>query len=309
MNKSTGGFSVTEIMVALGLVSVVAVGILKLAEVNLKSSRTAAVNYELGSFKDEIRQFLSSSENCTKSFQKNGNSFIDFKSNMSTVSFNTIKRDDGSVNGVSKYDNNTKYRDGTLKIKTIQIGPYIPNNSTTDLFSGATRLFITYEKQGLVFGTQTVTQAIELTTALEGGTGSNKNNLRSCSAKIEVASNNECGTKKCVRAEIANAVGEQCFEVDSTGSCSIDYPQAGTATKNVCVYVIRDEWFSGAQTAPPEVQTIMLNGNFPCPGNIGSNTIPPWTAFGHTFHSSEPAQLHLTQKTYTVKICCRKNPP
>lgn len=314
------GLSLVEITVVLGLMGLLAVGALKLFEVNFKASRTVAVNYELASFKDELRQFLSEPKNCIASFQKSGNSFNNFSS-ATNLLFSNLKRNDGSANVVIQYNTSDKYGDGALKIKSIKLGPY-QSNGPTDQFQGKTTLSIEYEKQGLIFASNLSVHELKLNTTLKGGGGTDKNQLVSCSVKQQENAGGpagDCATKGCVRAEIDSVLGNQCFEVDGAGSCSGDYLQAGTKSKTRCLYVIRDDFnhrlgsTSGpstvsAQAPGPSMATVVMDGVGTCPPAVA--TIPAWgSSGGEQSHSAQTAQMVLTQSTSTVKICCRKFPP
>ncbi len=298
------GFSITEVLVVTGLIGILALGFMKLSELNFRSTRTVAVNYELASFRDEIRQFLSIQDNCIASFIDSSSPTTQFPDSIIKFSFQNLKEKNVPI---PKFQTNTLYRDGTLQIKDITVGPFTPK--PLDPFTGTAKLIIKYKKQGSVFGGEEVTQNMDLFASLKGGTGVDKNNLFSCSIKpVASSSGGDCATRSCVRAEIEKATGSNCFE--TTGSCSGDYSLASVTSKSICVYVARDS-YSGGTTASgggPKSPGMMLVApieiNGLCPDRIGH--FPSYISGGYLQGESE---LLLTQKTNILNICCRKFPP
>ncbi len=307
-HRRESGLTLTEIVIAVGLLSILAAGFMKLSELNFRSTRTTAVNYELASLKDEIRQLISDSSACKNTFAGIRRSTTD--TNPFNITTPLKKKDNTAL-----YAPNTLIRDGTLKITSIQLGTFAPD--AVGSFTGTVPLTLKYQKQGLIFGGTTVTQdPITLNVTLNNIAGVDQFKILSCSTKSDPTSG-DCGSKLCVRAEIEKATGSGCFE--TTGTCTGDYLQASSQTKKICTYVIK------ASTSVLQVYELAVFGSASCPLNTPGSYLPmpPITypagtanvvggiAVGTTSSGTSPlGDMQLLQTSaFTVNTCCRKFPP
>jgi prepilin-type N-terminal cleavage/methylation domain-containing protein len=121
--KNSKGFSLVEVMIVAGLIGGLALMVMKVQEQSAKTARTFQSQMEITQLLHEIRQVISSKENCRKTFLNlNAKNSSDEE-----IKYLAYKNQAGNWKSKFKADNQTVYGDG------IKIVRYLLNDSYSDV--------------------------------------------------------------------------------------------------------------------------------------------------------------------------------
>jgi type II secretory pathway pseudopilin PulG len=137
-NKNQG-FSLPSVLVSMGLLGVLAVGVMQLSQTMTKSSKSSEVKAELVFVQNQIVQVLLSGTHCNKNFK---DKVVPINANSTPISITQLKRDNGTTDGIVAFDTTGTYGNGQIKISSMQVeGPVnLVNNS------GSITLKVTFER-------------------------------------------------------------------------------------------------------------------------------------------------------------------
>jgi len=113
MAKMQSGFSMVEVLVAAALLAALALGISKLTQDQLKSTKTVETRFEYNAIINDIRQILGNPDSCRATM---GN----LNARNTPTGINDIKRATSTGN-VSRYQVNSKYGNGAVGIVSYKL--------------------------------------------------------------------------------------------------------------------------------------------------------------------------------------------
>lgn len=144
------GFSLLEIVVAMGLAAGLLIFYLKMEAQQVKKQKTIQTNIELDSFYNDFKSTINRPGYCNKSFENtylNDNSFI---------SISNIKNPLGNI----RYEVGKIYGNNQIKLVSIDLKKFKPDNK--EGLEGLATLEIMIEKLGAIYGTKFLKKEIEI---------------------------------------------------------------------------------------------------------------------------------------------------
>lgn len=147
MNKQHG-FSLIELMIALGIMTAALMGYMKMMAHQTKQNRTNVAAQELSNYYREISAYIGKGQICEKTF-------ID-KALVNNLKINSIKK----RNGTDKYLVGAPYAGNVVKIKSMNLTEVEKEHD--NIFKGSAQLTIHFEKMGKVYGVKEIRKTIEL---------------------------------------------------------------------------------------------------------------------------------------------------
>lgn len=148
--KNTEGFSLIEVMIAVGMLSVVALGMMQLSEMKAKQDRTSRINSEIDSFMLDLKGLLGSPGYCLKSVENQ------VFTNDTGLEFKAIKTPIGRV----RYSVGETYLNGSFKLSALEFQNFMAE--TSDGRDGVATLKVSFEKQGKIYGARQVSRTVEM---------------------------------------------------------------------------------------------------------------------------------------------------
>jgi prepilin-type N-terminal cleavage/methylation domain-containing protein len=155
-NKSKQrGFSLVEVLIAAGLLSIISYGLMSLITNATKQQKSIVAKDAMRELTGEIRNVLSDSIACTKTF--GGNDFTISTGADPEVKVNHIK---DALNN-DKYSVDSNYFNELLKLKAIKLEKLIIDVGSSPV-TGVAKLNLTAEKLGDIQGSRTTHQVISI---------------------------------------------------------------------------------------------------------------------------------------------------
>jgi Tfp pilus assembly protein PilV len=152
---NTKGMSIVQVMVAAGLMGALAIGLMKLSQKNMKSSKAYETKNDITAIIGEIRGMLSSPDACKESFVPGGTASIDATNSGDTVT--SIKNSSGNA----KFQEGTRY--GSVILNNILITDQQDSDVTVNSNDvGETYLKVTFDRGSQTFGNRMLTRNIKL---------------------------------------------------------------------------------------------------------------------------------------------------
>jgi prepilin-type N-terminal cleavage/methylation domain-containing protein len=148
--KNESGFTLPEVLMAMAIMSVVALGYMHLTQQRAKDERTKRVNEEITIFLADVRGLLSTRDSCKSTFAQTR------ILNTNPISIPAIKN---SV-GVEIYSNSHFHREGLFEISALTLED-IKSSGAIGSETIAT-LNITFERKGAILATPQITRGMEL---------------------------------------------------------------------------------------------------------------------------------------------------
>ena len=148
--QKPNGFSLIEVMIAVGMLSVVALGLMQLSEMKAKQERTSRINSEIDTFMVDLKGLLGSPGYCLKSLENQ--TFSDQRG----LKFDSIKTPIGRI----RYSVGEVYANGSFMISGLEFENFMPE--TEDERDGVATLKVSFEKQGKIHGASQVSRTIEM---------------------------------------------------------------------------------------------------------------------------------------------------
>jgi Tfp pilus assembly protein PilV len=157
------GFSIVSVLIAIALMSVVALGVMQLTKMMSTTTKQSEGNTEIVSMQNQIIQLLINRKHCSKSFE---NKTLP-ANNTSSISLNVLKRDNGTNPGRTAFDKTTEYGNHTVKISSIKLyGSNAISNNQANV-----NLEITFEKiSKIIKGSKTVTKKFPIFVEVDNAT-------------------------------------------------------------------------------------------------------------------------------------------
>ncbi|MBC7429306.1 MAG: type II secretion system protein [Bacteriovorax sp.] len=148
--RNRRGFSLLEIIIAMGLATGLLIFIMKMQTEQAKNAKTAIVNKEVETFFNDFRAVVDRAGYCNKSFEN-----VTFTDN-SRQTIDTIKNPRGDV----RYAVGETYGSNTVKLNAITLRDFKPDDK--DGFEGIATLEVSLERIGKIYGGKNVTKTMEV---------------------------------------------------------------------------------------------------------------------------------------------------
>ena len=153
--KSKTGFSLIEVVVAMGVLSIGALFLMQMQTQQAKSAATTKANIEIESLVADLRGLLTRSEYCVPSF-----------SNLSLPDGGEVSVPDiRNLQGKIKYAVGQVYGDRTIRIKSIVIKNF--EADSPPVLTGVGKLELTIERAKNAYGAKDVKRMIDVTLMLD----------------------------------------------------------------------------------------------------------------------------------------------
>jgi len=148
--KIPNGFTLPEVLIAMGIMSMVALGYMHLTQQRANDERTKRVNEEITIFLADVRGLLSTRNSCKSTFE---NTRI---RSTKPISLSAIKN---SV-GFEIYSNSHNHREGLFQVSALTLEDF--KSSSAIVGETIATLIITIERKGAILGTPQITRGMEL---------------------------------------------------------------------------------------------------------------------------------------------------
>jgi prepilin-type N-terminal cleavage/methylation domain-containing protein len=148
------GFTLVEVAIVMGIMSIIALGVMKAFEMQAKSNRSERVNQRVDEFYGEVKALIERPGYC-----KSSASGLPLK-NQKKVNFKAIKT---PVNTV-RYEVG-KTPDGLVTLSEMYFSEFIPENEEGT--SGLAEFIVVFEKQGKIFGSKRIEKKISMEVSLD----------------------------------------------------------------------------------------------------------------------------------------------
>ncbi len=148
--QNSNGFTLIEVMIAVGMLSVVALGLMQLSEMKSKQDRTSRINSDIDTFMIDLKGLLGSPGYCFKSVENQ------VFSSERGLKFSAIKTPIGRI----RYSVGGVYANGSFMLSDLEFQNFTPE--TADERDGVATLKVSFEKQGKIYGASQVSRTIEM---------------------------------------------------------------------------------------------------------------------------------------------------
>lgn len=148
--NNKNGFSLIEIVIAMGLASALLLFYMKMQAQQVKSQKSVNANLEIDSFTNDIKGAITKSGFCDKSFEN-----VSLPDN-STANIQAIS----DSLGKPRYMVGESYGNNAIKLKSLRIKDFKPDD--TQGRQGEASLEIAIEKKGNVYGSKNIIRIIQL---------------------------------------------------------------------------------------------------------------------------------------------------
>ncbi len=165
--RNDAGFSLAELVVAVGVVGVISIGIIQLVEKQSKIQKKAEIDFEVNSLSTSIAQYLRSSDNCKATLTGVGTII----NNRSIPAIIRVKRG-GGTSKIFKVGE--KYAKGSVTLKKITVTDLVTNPSPIPAgMTGFGELFLQVDfdlKSKIIsFNKASISKKIPLKVSLDSG--------------------------------------------------------------------------------------------------------------------------------------------
>lgn len=151
-----GGFSLVQVMVAMGLMSVLALGLMRMMSNQVKGQKSMRASMEIDNFINELRLLISRPGSCEKTFEN-----MSYQDGMELME---IRRS----NGETKYLVGNTYGFNTFKLAGLKIKGFSPDDPEAENYqTGLATLEINLEKKGQVYGGKTMSRKVDVVLQLD----------------------------------------------------------------------------------------------------------------------------------------------
>lgn len=158
VNNDQRGFSLIEVMIAVAIMSGVALTMSQMTSNQTANNKTIEAKMGMNSAMGEIKELLSQNTNCEATFGGKDLTTL-------PVSATQIFRSDGTTD-VLKKEVGKVYENNTIKLSSVQITSWTPDPGNPLL--GEMVIRVTWEKQGKYIGPQFVTNDINMRATIDG---------------------------------------------------------------------------------------------------------------------------------------------
>lgn len=152
--KKIAGFSLIEVMVAMGIMSLVAVGYMHLTQQRAKEERTQRINAGIEDFVENVQGLISTLGSCKASFKD---------ARFDTTQSMEIAEIKNSL-GIPIYMKNHLHPEGLFQLQSIKIEDI--KSTIRDGDETVARLVMSIEKKGAIFGASQIKKGIDLFVSL-----------------------------------------------------------------------------------------------------------------------------------------------